>query len=56
MRERIRNIMFRAARTEEWKRVQGWQVCVRCSSLAAPPFDFGAPVLCSLCHTGASSR
>jgi len=50
LRGRIRGIMLRAARTEEWKRRQGWQVCGRCGALSEPlPVPDSAP-LCTVCR------
>ena len=50
LRGRIRGIMLRAARTEEWKRRQGWQVCGRCGALSEPlPTPDPAP-LCTVCR------
>ena len=50
LRQRIRNVMLRAARTEEWKRRQGWQVCGRCGALSEPvPVPDPAP-LCTVCR------
>ena len=50
LRGRIRGIMLRAARTEEWKRRQGWQVCGRCGALSEPvPAPDPAP-LCAVCR------
>ncbi len=50
LRGRIRGIMLRAARTEEWKRRQGWQVCGRCGALSEPlPAPDPAP-LCTVCR------
>jgi len=52
LRGRIRRVMLRAARTDEWKRRQGWTPCPRCQSLAAPS-DAEASPLCDLCRAGA---
>ena len=50
LRGRIRGIMLRAARTEEWKRRQGWLVCGRCGALSEPvPAPDPAP-LCTVCR------
>ena len=50
LRGRIRQAMLRAARTEEWKRRQGWQVCGRCGSLAEPSPDPEAAQYCTVCR------
>ena len=50
LRGRIRTVMLRAARTEEWKRRQGWQVCRRCRSLAEPSPDPDAAQFCTVCR------
>lgn len=50
LRGRIRQIMLRAARTEEWKRREGWQVCRRCSALAEPSPDPQAAQYCTVCR------
>ena len=51
---RIRDIMLRAARTEEWKRRQGWPVCRRCGALSEPVAadeqPAGAAPLCTVCR------
>ena len=47
---RIRQIMLRAARTEEWKRREGWQVCERCGALAEPPPVPEPAPLCTVCR------
>ncbi len=48
LRGRIRQIMLRAARTEEWKRREGWLVCKRCQALAEPSSD--AAHFCTVCR------
>ena len=54
LRGRIRDIMRRAARTEEWKRRQGWPVCERCGALSEPVAAAeqaaGAAPLCTVCR------
>lgn len=50
LRGRIRQIMLRAARTEEWKRREGWQVCRRCRALAEPSPDPDAAAYCTVCR------
>ena len=50
LRGRIYQVMLRAARTEEWKRRAGWQVCRRCSSLAEPSPDPDAAQYCTVCR------
>ena len=50
LRGRIRQIMLRAARTEEWKRRAGWQVCRRCKALAEPSPDPDAAHYCTVCR------
>ena len=50
LRGRIRQIMLRAARTEEWKRRQGWQVCGRCGALSEPFANAGMAPLCTVCR------
>ena len=47
---RIRQAMLRAARTEEWKRRAGWQVCRRCRALAEPSADADAAHYCTVCR------
>jgi predicted nucleic acid-binding Zn ribbon protein len=50
LRGRIREVMLRAARTEEWKRRQGWPVCGRCGALSEPlPVPDPMP-LCTVCR------
>jgi predicted nucleic acid-binding Zn ribbon protein len=50
LRGRIREVMLRAARTEEWKRRQGWPVCGRCGALSEPvPVPDPTP-LCTVCR------
>lgn len=44
--ERIRRVVERAARTQAWKREQGWRACQRCGTLFAPDH---AGALCGLC-------
>ncbi len=55
LQRRIREVMVQAARTEEWKRRQGWQVCRRCGALSEPvpvPGRAGDPEpLCAVCRT-----
>jgi predicted nucleic acid-binding Zn ribbon protein len=51
LRGRIRQVMLRAARTQEWKRRAGWRPCPHCQSLAAPS-DAEATPLCDLCRAG----
>jgi len=50
LRGRIRDIMLRAARTEEWKRRQGWRVCGRCGALSEPSAVPAAAPLCTVCR------
>ncbi len=57
LRGRIREIMLRAARTEEWKRRQGWPVCGRCGALSEPlpvpdpaPHSSDPKPLCTVCR------
>ena len=50
LRGRIREVMLRAARTEEWKRQHGWQVCGRCQALSAPTANADAAPLCTVCR------
>ena len=50
LRGRIRDVMLRAARTEEWKRRQGWPVCVRCGALSEPPPVPDDAALCAVCR------
>jgi len=50
LRGRIRDIMLRAARTEEWKRRQGWRVCGRCGALSEPSAASDAAPLCTVCR------
>ena len=50
LRGRIRGIMLRAARTEEWKRRQGWEICRRCGALAEPCADAEAALFCTVCR------
>ena len=52
LRERIRHVMLRAARTEAWKRRHGWSPCSRCGALASPGSNTETPALCSLCRAG----
>jgi len=52
LRGRIRRVMLRAARTDEWKRRQGWTPCPRCGALAAPGFESEPHPLCDLCRAG----
>ncbi len=54
LRGRIRQVMLHAARTEEWKRTQGWLPCSRCGALADPGSDGALSALCGLCHAGIS--
>ena len=46
----IRRVMLRAARTEEWKRRQGWPVCERCGALSEPVANADLPPLCTVCR------
>lgn len=50
LRGRIRQIMLRAARTEEWKRREGWQACRRCQALSEPSPDPEAARYCTVCR------
>ena len=50
LREHIRRVMLRAARTEEWKRRQGWPVCGRCGALSEPVVSADLPPLCTVCR------
>ncbi len=50
LRGRIRGIMLRAARTEEWKRRQGWPVCERCGALSEPVSVPDPAPLCTVCR------
>ncbi len=56
LRGRIRRVMLRAARTNQWKRCQGWTPCPRYGILAAPSAAPAAPTeaapLCDLCRAG----
>jgi len=59
LRGRIRAVMLHAARTDEWKRRQGWSPCSRCGALAAPaapsdtaPAETESAPLCALCRAG----
>jgi predicted nucleic acid-binding Zn ribbon protein len=52
LRGRIRAVMLHAARTDEWKRRQGWSPCPRCGALAPPPDTPEAAPLCALCRAG----
>ncbi len=49
LRGRIRAVMLHAARTDEWKRRQGWSPCPRCGALASPA-DAEVTPLCALCR------
>ncbi len=49
LRGRIREVMLRAARTEEWKRRAGWAVCERCGALSAPG-SRGPEPRCTVCR------
>ncbi len=50
LRGRIREVMLRAARTEEWKRRQGWLICRRCRALAEPSPDPDVAHYCTVCR------
>ena len=50
LRGRIREVMRRATRTEEWKRRQGWPVCRRCGALSEPVPAADMPPLCTVCR------
>jgi predicted nucleic acid-binding Zn ribbon protein len=50
LRGRIHQAMLRAARTEEWKRRHGWQVCERCRALSAPSANAESAPLCTVCR------
>ncbi len=47
----LRATTSRAARTNEWKRAQGWIACVQCDTLFEPPKDKPVPSLCPYCET-----
>lgn len=52
-RDRMRRTLSRAARTEQWKREQGWRPCARCGAVAFPaPQGVDAVHLCPLCRAG----
>ena len=50
LRGRIREVMLRAARTEEWKRRHGWQVCGRCGAMSEPMANADPAPLCTVCR------
>lgn len=52
-RARIQRTLLRAARTEQWKRDQGWEPCARCGALTFPTLVSERPLICPLCHAGA---
>ncbi|MGI4788922.1 MAG: DUF721 domain-containing protein [Janthinobacterium lividum] len=50
LRGRIRKAMLLAARTEEWKRRQGWRTCERCGALSEPVANADVSPLCTVCR------
>lgn len=47
--ERLRRAVERAARTQAWKRAQGWLACARCGALYPPD---SPSIYCPLCSLG----